>query len=341
MQLGRCDAVERVSAVTTTRRQALKLLGAGAALGLVAARHGSTVMAQGATPAALTSYPEVMITGVDYGYQMPDTFEGGYTRVTLKNASPDMTHTALFLAPHPDKTIADVEAALKAAPTAADLGKILAVASSIGGPASIDPGQTSTVIMNLPAGQYVVFCPIPGPNGAPHYALGMQKTVTVTAPSASLPAPTAELTVDLADFKFENLPDTVPAGQHIWEVTNKGPQVHEMTLFSLAPGISPDQFKAMLSSAEAPASPAASPMAGMAMGTAPAMASSSPAAGSPAAGAPPVVDFGGVGAMNPGYTVWAVLDLQPGTDVAVCFVPDEKTGIPHFMEGMFMPFTVK
>lgn len=321
-------SLDRTLATPLSRRRAIQLLGAGSALGLASATLVSPRLtgAQASPAADLSSYPEVTITGEDFKFDIPSQFAGGYTKVTLKNASTEGNeHTALFLTPHPGKTIADVEAALKAAPTAADLGKIFAVASSVGGPATIDPGQQSTVIMNLPAGQYVVFCPIPGPNGMPHYAMGMQATVTVTAPATSLAAPQADLTVDLADFKFDNLSSTVAAGQHVWQVTNKGPQLHEMTLVSLAPGITFDQFKQMLAG-PAPASPAAG----------------SPAAGSPAAGGPPpAVTFGGAGAMNPGNTTWAVLDLKPGNDVALCFVPDQKTGVPHFMEGMIMPFTVQ
>jgi hypothetical protein len=44
--------------------------------------------------------------------------------------------------------------------------------------------------------------------------------------------------------------------------------------------------------------------------------------------------------MNPGYTNWAVLDLEAGDYLAICFVPDPATGQPHFALGMVMPFTV-
>ena len=34
------------------------------------------------------------------------------------------------------------------------------------------------------------------------------------------------------------------------------------------------------------------------------------------------------------------LDLAPGTYIAVCFVPDEETGVPHALMGMVQVFTV-
>jgi hypothetical protein len=47
-----------------------------------------------------------------------------------------------------------------------------------------------------------------------------------------------------------------------------------------------------------------------------------------------------VALMNPGYTTWAILDLEAGEHVASCFVPDPATGLPHVALGMIAPFTV-
>jgi hypothetical protein len=38
--------------------------------------------------------------------------------------------------------------------------------------------------------------------------------------------------------------------------------------------------------------------------------------------------------------MWPLLDLEPGTYVAVCWVPDSRNGMPHVMEGMLDVFTV-
>ncbi|HEX2194576.1 MAG TPA: hypothetical protein VHK63_06450, partial [Candidatus Limnocylindria bacterium] len=48
----------------------------------------------------------------------------------------------------------------------------------------------------------------------------------------------------------------------------------------------------------------------------------------------------GLGALSAGQTSWLALDLQPGTYVALCFVPDEQTGTPHALMGMVSIFTV-
>jgi len=304
-------------------------------VGTVAAQ--ATPVVAPATPSGPvpSSYPEVLIKATDFHFDMPSQIAAGYTRVTLENDSATNTHHAMFMQLHPGKTVADFEAAAKAS-AKEGFGALFAVATSVGGPGSIDPGQRTTVIMNLQPGLYVVICAIPDAQGVPHYLHGMMTPVEVTGTAATGPEPGSEATVDLVDFAFQNLPSAPAAGQHVWKVTNKGPMIHEMAIFQLGLGVTPDQFKALLMASVAPpsASPAASPMA-----TGTPMAAASPAA-SPAAGAPPAIDVAGVAPMSPGQTVWAVLDFQPVTYVAVCFVPDQATGKPHFAEGMFMPFTV-
>ena len=48
----------------------------------------------------------------------------------------------------------------------------------------------------------------------------------------------------------------------------------------------------------------------------------------------------GLGALSPGQTSWLALDLAPGTYIALCFVPDRETGVPHALMGMVQVFTV-
>jgi hypothetical protein len=47
--------------------------------------------------------------------------------------------------------------------------------------------------------------------------------------------------------------------------------------------------------------------------------------------------------MSSGEESYHVVDLEAGTYVAVCFLPDhlgEQTGMPHFMLGMIQEFAV-
>jgi hypothetical protein len=57
-------------------------------------------------------------------------------------------------------------------------------------------------------------------------------------------------------------------------------------------------------------------------------------------GPPPFTSAGGAAAIAPQHTEWVLLSLPPGNYVALCFVPDAKDGMPHFVHGMVHPFTV-
>ena len=47
-----------------------------------------------------------------------------------------------------------------------------------------------------------------------------------------------------------------------------------------------------------------------------------------------------MGWLSPGETAWTEVDLAPGTYVALCFVFDPATGMPHAAMGMVAVFTV-
>ena len=63
----------------------------------------------------------------------------------------------------------------------------------------------------------------------------------------------------------------------------------------------------------------------------------------PTGGGPSFADFepvGGLGWLSPGLTAWTEVDLSPATYVALCFVYDPETGLPHVAMGMVAVFTV-
>src|SRR5699024_810488 len=120
------------------------------------------------------------------------------------------------------KTIDDVTAALKSP----DLGALLGVAESIGG-GNTGPGSSASTIVNIDPGSYMVVCAIPGPDGMPHYMMGMQAPLDVTDAAGDASAPAADATITLVEMSFDGLPTDVTAGEQTWEVTNGGEQLHE------------------------------------------------------------------------------------------------------------------
>jgi uncharacterized cupredoxin-like copper-binding protein len=300
-----------------SRRTALAGLGAaglGVALGL-GGRLGHAA-AQQATPPA-EDYPEVVITAADYHLDLPASIPGGLTRLTLNNEGPS-THHAMFLRVNEGATLTDLEAAL----TQPDLGPVFAVSTSFGGP-EVNPGRQATVIMDLQPGQYMVICLIPDAVGMPHFLMGMQTPVEVTAATGASSTPVADGTVELIDFGFGQMPMQVTPGRHVWKVTNSGQQLHEFLVMRQDPGVTFAQVQAFLQPA-----PEATPGA---------LVEATPEA---VARPEPFGIIGGAAPMSPGQTTWSVLDLEAGEHFVICFLPDPASGAPHFALGMLMPFTV-
>jgi hypothetical protein len=129
--------------------------------------------------------------------------------------------------------------------------------------------------------------------------------------------PVADVVATMFEMDFA-MPSVVPAGRQVWQVTNTGTAIHELAVQPVPAGATKEQVIAAFTALYA--------------------------------GQPLPADLGpvwsdwqydlvnGVGATSPGGTVWAQFDLQPGTYVAICFVPSND--VPHLMAGMTRIFTV-
>src|SRR6185437_16663883 len=91
-------------------------------------------------------------------------------------------------------------------------------------------------------------------------------------------APASDATVILKDFNI-GIPSNLKAGTYTWEVTNNGPQTHEMDLLKLAPGKSLKDATAFFDKPSGP---------------------------------PPFSDAGGMGALAPHNSGWVKVTLQKG-----------------------------
>ncbi|TAN10899.1 MAG: hypothetical protein EPN34_08955 [Burkholderiaceae bacterium] len=262
--------------------------------------------------AAVLPRRRLVIRATDYRFELPATAPSGYTEITLHNRGHE-AHHVMFMRLHPGKTLAEFTAAAKSG----DAGALFALADSVGGPGSVDPGQTSRAVVRLAAGRYAVICMVPNAHDMPHYQMGMLAPLVVTPSADEGAAPETEATVDLVDFSFDGLPQKIRPGRHVWKVINTGAELHEMVLNRLAPGHSYDEVKAILTAPPKPGSATPVPSA-----------------------PPPFTSVAGTAPMNSGAVNWVVFDLQPADYFAICFVPDPKTGAPHFDLGMIRPFRV-
>ncbi len=244
----------------------------------------------------------VTLKGHDFSYDAPDQIAAGLVTFKFDNAGQE-PHHAQVVRLNDGVSMAQLQDALKKGETEA-----FPLIAFAGGPGAVFPSQSSNVTLDLPAGQYALICFFTSADGTPHYARGMLKPLTVTASNAPKAVePKAALSISMKDFHFE-MPAEVKAGAQVWKVVNDGPQPHELQVLKLAAGKTVDDMAAFFEKGDGP---------------------------------PPFETFGGMQGLNQGMSGWLNLDLPAGNYVAICYIPDPKTGQPHFALGMLMPFAVR
>lgn len=261
------------------------------------ASSGSTTST---APAAVTTMD---ITAKEYTFDGPNSVQEGYVKINLTNAG-TQDHQAQFLRLQDGKTLQDFAAAGAADPTG---GKALALTDGAAGVNVITPGTVEKGVSKLRAGNWLMVCFVPAPDGVPHLAKGMIRPFVVTSPASSATAPTSTASATAANFKYPILP-AFKSGTSTLEFKNtSADQPHELTIVKMAAGKTVADAKAFF------ASPA---------------------------GPPPFTSAGGAPAIAPGDTAWVDVDLTPGSYVALCHVPDPATHKEHLALGMIQQFTV-
>ena len=242
------------------------------------------------------------IDASDFAFAAPETLPAGLVSVRLTNHGQE-PHHAQLLRLNDGVTFDQFAAALQQEGEGA-----LRLVSGEGGPGTIEPHGSSEVTLDLKPGTYALACFVAGSDGVPHLAKGMLKPIQVTQPTTATTttAPDVQGTFTMKDFSFD-MPATLPAGRATYKVTNAGPQLHELNIVKLAAGKTAQDVQAW---ENAPAGP------------------------------PPFEAAGGINAFSADGSGYLTLDLQPGTYLAVCNVPDQASGQPHSHLGMFKQFTV-
>lgn len=242
----------------------------------------------------------------DKGYDLSTaTVPSGLVLLAVTNNSSGPTGAAV-LGPGKGQTMDELQAA--AATPTADEGfpPFLYQAAILGGPGELPPGSTGYALLNIPAGDWVVF----GEGSQPPTSF---KSVEG---GGNVTEPKADVDVLLADFSFNGL-DKLTAGDSLWKVSNKGAQPHMMGISKIPAGTTEDQVMAALMADE----------------------SATPA---PGALTQDQVQQSknGVLLLSSMQTMWLPVTFETGTYMALCFVTDPSTGQPHAMEGMIKIFTV-
>jgi hypothetical protein len=307
----------------------------------------------------------VTFVATEHEYEGPDSIPAGLTEIELVNEG-ENSH-GLILIGHPDdRDVDDVIEVLESD------GPPPAWMSFPGGIPGIEGGTSAHAVIDLEEGEYAVLS-FDSPEGeeVPDFAKGMIQALTVTeSEGEEMAEPEADFTVDLMDYSFD-AEDTYPAGATTFEFTNEGEEVHEAIVMRLAEGLSAQDFVSMLmefqagEGEEAEGAEGAEGSEGAGAGEDDDASEQTPEAGEtedadepaggtaeasgtdemdepeePAFEGPPVIGYGGMAPLDPGRRGWTTLDLDAGTYMFICFVPDPE-GTPHMALGMVHEFTVE
>jgi hypothetical protein len=202
------------------RREFLRLTGSATILGFgVPTIHWQTAWAQGTTSLTDLGLPEIKITTTDAGFRVsPSETPAGWTLVTFTNSSNEEEDAPDLMLLPAGMTVEDVISAL-ATPDAAAPSWIYQTTFA-GGPFATK-GKTTQAVSLLTEGDWLVFS-----GGEPQLA-GTKLTVRATSnASPAAVSIAADVEVSLQEYAFLGLEQPVPAGSHVWKVTNTGQQPH-------------------------------------------------------------------------------------------------------------------
>ncbi len=244
----------------------------------------------------------VTVTASEFTFAAPDSIAAGQTTFQLVNRGTELHHMQIVKL-DAGKTFADFEASLK------NPGPPPSWLSFVGGPnAGIPDGQSMVqVTASLSAGEYVLLCMIPSPDGKPHLMKGMYRPLRVTGTGVTQAgAPTADYVLTLNDYNFD-FDKPLKAGTRTIQIKNSAKQWHEAVLVRLPPNVPVTAFMEWL--------------------------------GTGMKGQPPVIPMGGIVALTPGRENLLTVTLEPGEYGLYCFLP-APDGKEHIAHGMFKQITV-
>ena len=282
--------------------QALRVPALVAAFALTATACSTSQAAQDSdsTTVATATTPNVVVVKTsDYAFDAPDTVRAGLTTLRLVTNPGQEMHQVGLIRLDSAKTPADLFNAMK---SPGPMPKWAVEVAGVNPPA---PGQTAEATLNLAAGNYLLVCFVPSPDGVPHIAKGMSRPLVVAGTAAAAPLP-GDVEIKLTDYAF-GLSKPLTAGQHVIRVVNAGQQSHEVMVIRLAPGKTAAQVAAWVEKMEGP---------------------------------PPGEPLSGVAGLGVGQSASFPLTLTPGEYGLICFIPDAKDGKPHYVHGMVHQFKV-
>jgi hypothetical protein len=272
----------------------------------------------------LGGYPELTIRLTEERIEAPDSIAAGRTVIVEENATDEAGHAFIFRIPD-DVSEAAVAETLAGPSAAEETPEWFWRSEFLGNGDRAAPDKAALALVDLEPGRYIA--------GDPYRPASEYARFEVTASIAGNGELTAGLEADVVGELFEmgfTLPNEIPAGQQVWQITNTGAMLHEIAIFPVPANATKDQVEAAITAeleAEFGGDPAQTRATIDALGMEWVGWSSELVAG--------------VGVLSPRRVSWAQFDLEPGTYGAVCFVPEPNSMTSHVMFGMADVFTVE
>jgi hypothetical protein len=305
----------------TTMRRLLMLV--GAMLALVASSVGPAAAQEPQTNPSfsnelLATYelPEIEVVQTDDGYDAPREVAAGRYLVALVS-KPGFAAYLNLVQPPAGLPREEAEEQLL---SAARFDMPVAGWTYAGGTYAFG-GDTAWVVLDLEPGEWTWGLTSQADvEDAEETVHLMPLTVTTSSPAATPVgaeiAPAVE--VAMIEYSFEGLEGTtLPAGPQVWRFTNQGAQPHHMVLFRTPKLTTQDDVSAMVN----------------------AFMSATPTP--PPSWWTESVWVGYAAIISPRRSIVTEYDLAPGAYVALCFIADPESGMPHLVEGMAQSFTVE
>lgn len=249
------------------------------------------------------------ITASEEGIVVPETVSAGLAEITFENSTEIPFYSIIGRIDEGvsmDEFMGSLMGVFAGDPEAAP------PASFLGSPMAL-PGETQTAMYNLEAGMYVVLS-----------VAGEQPDMTTFVVEGEMAEGVeieADLVVPFADFVF-GLPPEVVAGEQIWQIENRGEQWHEMVFMALPDGATMQDAMMLMMPPEAEEGEEL------------------------AEGEEDGPSMDGISflwsPMSTDNSAFTMIDLEPGTYLVICFLPDSDSeeGLSHADQGMMQILTV-
>ena len=290
-----------------TRRQLGALFGA-VAIGLpvgASRAHANETPTHDAIAITTVDYLELNLTSTDTELVMPLELAAGRYLVTIENQSTQGESAPVFVLLKDGQTAEELNA--EPVDPTTGLPAWFLTGTVVGAP--IAPlGMTAQAIVDFPAGNYAVM-------GEP-YQPTFELAVTA-APSEAMADPDVGITITMGDEGWTGMPETAPAGRHLWKISSDGSVPHRFDLYSYPEPLTAESLIDALSLEEGATPPPGAPDISLA------------------------ISVGGFSPMSTGQTVWPVVDLQPGTYIGLCTMQNGEAAVPHYLSGELTVFSVE